>query len=53
MNLGQTGYEPVALTTELWAHLFNELNILIKNKKGKCELYDNHYRKYKNIVYTL
>ncbi len=42
MNLGPTGYEPVALTTELWALNFEYRNILIKNQKGKCELLKKH-----------
>ena len=37
LNLGPTGYEPVALTTELWA-LFKFTNISIILEKGKCEM---------------
>ena len=34
LNLGPTGYEPVALTTELWAH-GQRINIKYEWVKGK------------------
>ncbi len=37
LNLGPTGYEPVALTTELWAL---SLGILSRGRQARPVLYD-------------
>ncbi len=50
MNLGPTGYEPVALTTELWA-LFKFINISIILEKGKYEMIDEKCTIYQNLPF--